>query len=66
MKTVTEAAEILGVSRSRVKQFIGDKRLRARRHRLGYLEIYEAELRRFAQRERRNGRPAKKNLAESN
>jgi len=65
VKTVTEAAEILGVSRSRVKQFISRRRLRARRHRLGFWEIDAAELRRFSRLDRRNGRPAK-NLAESN
>ena len=63
MATVAKAAEVLGVSRSRVKQFSHEKRLRAKRDGHNYWSIDADGLRRFAKLKRRNGRP--KNSAKS-
>jgi len=61
MITVSRAAEVLGVSKRRVLQFIRQKRLKAEQvnPRLWLLDI--AEVRRFGRQERSHGRPSKQN-----
>lgn len=57
MKTVSDAAASLRISRTRIKQLIAAGRITATRDGYGYWQINAAELRRFARIKRRNGRP---------
>jgi len=58
--SVTEAARRLGLSPQRVRQFVESGRLRARKVGAQWV-IRAADLRRFANKPRRPGRPVSKN-----
>lgn len=56
MKTVAEAANVLNVTERRVRQFIEESQLPARKFGRDWM-IEDADLETFASRERRTGRP---------
>ena len=61
MITVSRAAEVLGVSKRRVLQFIRQKRLKAEQVNPRLWLLDSAEVTRFGRQERRHGRPSKQN-----
>jgi excisionase family DNA binding protein len=59
--TTEEAAKYLAVTPSRVRQFIGENRLRSVKHGRDHL-IEESEVKRFAEEgKKKRGRPERKN-----